>query len=250
LREQAAPMTQAELQRRCLLRREEATELIGQLHATGRVLQTPDVRLAHPAVVEEAAARIVSAIQAFHTAQPQQAGIEHHAVRASVGGNADVFELAAASARKAGRIEFNGSVFALPGWKPRISDPEQQLSEQLAAAFQKARWAAPTPEELAATLGIAPERVAKLTRLLQERGELVRLDDRVLMHRDAVEAGKQIALRLFTRRPAFTTMDFRDALGVSRKFAVPLLDHLDRARFTVRSGNNRTPGAEAKKMMS
>ena len=45
-------------------------------------------------------------------------------------------------------------------------------------------------------------------------------------------------------------MDFRDALGVSRKFAVPLVDYLDKIRFTVRSGNNRTPGVEAKKLLN
>ena len=44
-------------------------------------------------------------------------------------------------------------------------------------------------------------------------------------------------------------MEFRDALGVSRKFAVPLVDYLDKIRFTVRSGNNRTPGVEAKKLV-
>jgi hypothetical protein len=44
-------------------------------------------------------------------------------------------------------------------------------------------------------------------------------------------------------------MEFRDALSVSRKFAVPLLDHLDCIRFTVRSGHNRTAGVEARKLM-
>ena len=44
-------------------------------------------------------------------------------------------------------------------------------------------------------------------------------------------------------------MEFRDALGVSRKYAVPLLDYLDRTRFTVRSGNERTPGVEARKLL-
>ena len=72
----------------------------------------------------------------------------------------------------------------------------------------------------------------------------------IWMHRDAVEAGKQTALKLFRRAPAFSTMEFRDALGVSRKFAVPLVDYLDKIRFTVRSGNNRTPGAEAKKLLN
>jgi len=78
----------------------------------------------------------------------------------------------------------------------------------------------------------------------------VRLDERVWMHRDAVEAGRQTALQLFRRGASFSTMEFRDALGVSRKFAVPLLDHLDKVRFTVRSGHHRTPGVEAKKLLS
>jgi selenocysteine-specific elongation factor len=64
-----------------------------------------------------------------------------------------------------------------------------------------------------------------------------------------VEAGRQTALKLFRRAPSFSTMDFRDALGVSRKFAVPLVDHLDKTRFTVRNGNNRTPGVEARKLL-
>jgi selenocysteine-specific elongation factor len=75
------------------------------------------------------------------------------------------------------------------------------------------------------------------------------LDDGVWMHRDAVEAGKRVAVQLFCRAPVFSTMAFRDALGVSRKYAVPLLDYLDKIRFTVRSGHNRSPGTEAKKLL-
>lgn len=248
VRESAAPLSPDELQRRCLMRAEEAATLIGELRASGRVLQTP-AGFVHPAVVEELAVKVISAVQAFHTAQPQHAGLARDTLLATVGGNAEFFNLAIESLRKGGRLEFNGTVFAQPGWKPRISDPEQQLSEQVAAAFQKAGWAPPASEELATALRVPQDRIARLTRLLQERGVLVRLDDRVTMHRDAIEAGKQVALRLFTERPAFTTMDFRDALGVSRKFAVPLLDHLDRLRLTVRSGNNRTPGVEAKRRL-
>ena len=115
--------------------------------------------------------------------------------------------------------------------------------------LQQAGCAPPSLEELAAALGEPPPRIAAMARLLAERGVVARLDDQIWMHRDAVEAGKQSALKLFARAPAFTTMEFRDALGVSRKFAVPLVDYLDKIRFTVRSGNNRTPGAEAKKLL-
>ena len=88
-----------------------------------------------------------------------------------------------------------------------------------------------------------------MVKLLLERAVLVRLDERLYIHRDALEAAKQEALRLFAQKPRFSTMEFRDALGVSRKYAVPLLDYLDRTRFTVRSGNERTPGVEARKLL-
>jgi len=93
------------------------------------------------------------------------------------------------------------------------------------------------------------ERLQKLLLLLAERGILVRLDQRSFIHRDAVDAAKQAALGLFARKASFSTMDFRDALGVSRKYAVPLLDYLDKLRFTVRSGHDRTPGVEARKAL-
>jgi len=63
--------------------------------------------------------------------------------------------------------------------------------------------------------------------VLAESGVVVRLDEWIWMHRDAVEAGKQTALKLFARAPMFSTMEFRDAIGVSRKYAVPLVDYLD-----------------------
>jgi selenocysteine-specific elongation factor len=88
-----------------------------------------------------------------------------------------------------------------------------------------------------------------MLKLLVERAVLVRLDERLCIHRDALEAAKHEALRLFAQKPRFSTMEFRDALGVSRKYAVPLLDYLDRTRFTVRSGNERTPGVEARKLL-
>jgi selenocysteine-specific elongation factor len=249
IHENAAPLTPGELRRRCRLRPDEATTLIQQLLAEQRLVATPRGSLAHPMAVAERAAQIEAATQAFHAAQPQQAGLTRETLMTTVGGDAELFGLAVDQLLRTGRATFNGVVLAQAGWRPRLSDPDEQMSEQVAAAFQQAGCTAPMPEELADRLRLPLERVTRLTRLLQERGVLVRLDDRVTMHRDAVAAGRQAALTLFRQAASFTTMQFRDALGVSRKFAVPLLDHLDRSRFTVRSGHHRTPGAEARKQL-
>ena len=123
------------------------------------------------------------------------------------------------------------------------------MSDRISAAFQSAGWAGPTAAELAATLGEPPAPVEKIIKLLVERAVLVRLDERLCIHRDALEAAKQMALRLFAQKRSFSTMEFRDAVGVSRKHAVPLVDYLDKIRFTVRSGHDRTPGVEARKLL-
>jgi selenocysteine-specific elongation factor len=250
VRESTRPLTSGNLRRQCLLPAEEGAALFDQLRARNGLLLTPSGRFTHPATVEEMAVRITHAVDALHLARPVQVGISRDALAAEAGGDPEVFGLALEGRLKSGLLEFNGAVYFRSGWRPRVSDPEQELSERAAAAFRQAGWSPPTAETLAGLLHVPVERAVRLVRFLQDRGVLVRLDDRVTMHRDAVERGKQKALELLRRSPSFTTMAFRDALGVSRKFAVPLLDHLDRVRFTTRHGHDRSPGAEARPLLA
>jgi len=249
LRESALPVTAADLQLKCLMRTEETTAMLDSLHTGGRAVPTPGGGWLHRDVIQKTATDILAAIQAFHSTNPQRAGIGREELLATLKADSKLLDLAVASLLGTKQIEHNGNVLARAGWSARVVDRDQRLCDQIAAKLQQAGWAPPSGEELAASLGEPLPRVGAMMWLLGERGVVVRLDERVWMHRDAVEAGKQTALKLFTRAPMFSTMDFRDALGVSRKYAVPLVDYLDKVRFTVRSGNNRTPGAEAKKLL-
>jgi selenocysteine-specific elongation factor len=249
LRESALPATAADLQLKCLMRAEEMTAMLDALHTGGRAVPAPGGGWLHRDIIRKTATDILAAIQAFHSINPQRAGIGREELLAGLKINSELLDLAVASLLGTKQIEHNGNVLARAGWRPRVMDHDQRLCDQIAAKLQQAGWAPPSAEELAAALGEPLPRVGAMTRLLGERGILVRLDDRIWMHRDAVEAGKQTVLKIFARAPMFSTMDFRDALGVSRKYAVPLVDYLDKIRFTVRSGNNRTPGAEAKKLL-
>ena len=244
------PLSTYDLQKKCLLRPDEMTALLEKLRAKGRVVTLPGGTLTHTAVVEETASKLLEAVQSFHATNPQRAGLSRDELFSTVGGNAEVCELAAASLVNAKWLERQGTVLARAGWSARISDRDQQLSERVSAAFKDAGLASPTALDLSTTLGEPPARVEKAVSSLAERAVLVRLDERICIHRDALEAAKQVALRLFAQKRSVSTMEFRDALGVSRKYAVPLLDYLDRMRFTVRSGHDRTPGVEARKLMS
>jgi selenocysteine-specific elongation factor len=250
LRESAVPVTAADIQQKCLMRAEETVTLLDSLRAAGRAVPAPGGAWLHREVIQKAAADLMTAIQAFHAAHPQRAGIGRDELLAQLKTDGTLLDLAVESLLQSKQLERSGTFLARAGVGARLSDRDQQLCDRIAAKLQQAGWAPPGPEELAAALGEPLPRVGAMMRLLVERGLVVKLDERVWMHCNAVEAGKQAALKLFARAPMFSTMDFRDALGVSRKYAVPLVDHLDKIRFTVRSGNNRTPGAEAKKILT
>jgi selenocysteine-specific elongation factor len=248
-RESESPATIASLQKKCWSRPEEIAAALERLRAENRVIQVPGGGWIHGAVLQKMAENILAAVQTFHAANPQRAGISREELQAALKSDPVVLAAAAESLLDSRQIERNGALWARAGWSARIPDRDQRLCDQIAAALQQAGRSPPGLAELAASANEPLPRVVAMARLLAERGVVVRLDDQIWMHRDAVEAGKQTALKLFTRAPAFSTMEFRDALGVSRKFAVPLVDYLDKIRFTVRSGNNRTPGAEARKLL-
>lgn len=282
VRESEEPATIASLQKNCWSRVEEISSALEKLSAENRVLParscdapsqnmsaTPpsrdgtgdeaspppaatrasQLRWLHRDIIQENGKNILTAVERFHAAKAQRAGISREELLVELKLNPDFLDAAIDFLLQSKQVERNGTLLARAGWSSRLPERDQKACDQIAAKMQQAGFAPPSSEELAVAMGEPAARIASLLKLLAERGVVVRLDDKIWMHRDAVEVGKQTALRLFQKAPAFSTMDFRDALGVSRKFAVPLVDYLDKIRFTVRSGNNRTPGVEAKNLL-
>ncbi len=265
VRESESPATLASLQKVCWSRPEEIVAQLQQLQAEKRLVamgggdasspssiatRASPPRWVHAEVVAEQGQQILVALEAFHAANAQRAGLGRDELLTMLKFAPESFDASLAGLILSRQVERKDALFARAGWNSRLPERDQKLCEQMATRFQQAGFAPPGLEELAAVLSESTARISILVKLLAEHGIVVKLDEKVWMHRDAVDAGKRKALELFQKRPLFSTMDFRDALGVSRKFAVPLVDYFDRIRFTVRNGNNRTPGAEAKKLFN
>jgi selenocysteine-specific elongation factor len=248
LRESTRPLAIQEISRRCYWSEAEAERCLDALQTSGLVVPTPAQGWVHRDLVRQAASRVQAAVEAFHAANPQRLGIPQADLLSESNDDPRVFSLALASLVAEGRIRQHPGGWSLAGWTVRLASADDDLKERLVSLFRSAAWTPPRPEELAVSVQQPQGRVGKMLLLLVDRGDLVRLADGLFMHREAVASAKKVALDLFARAPSFTTMQFRDALGVSRKYAVPLLDHLDATRFTVRAGNVRTPGVEARRM--
>ena len=149
-----------------------------------------------------------------------------------------------------GQLEASGLVRRAGGTvQLRRADREQEAAEQeaaaaaqLAALLRRGGLSPPAPAELAPT----PQAQRLLNRLIRE-GLAVRTTDAVqkrdiVFHRDAVEAAKQMLRLPLSQPPGLLLGEIGAVLGISRKFCVPLLEHLDATRFTRRVADRRMIG--------
>ncbi len=129
----------------------------------------------------------------------------------------------------------------------RAGSPEHAVAPELARSLaslndtvRSAGVAFPTREESErAWSGTEP--FADAARWLRDAGEWVDVVDG-WMHRDALARSIETARALFSRQPSISVADFKNALGVTRKHAIPLLEYFDRQRLTVRRGDLRIAG--------
>ena len=87
--------------------------------------------------------------------------------------------------------------------------------------------------------GLAADAFGNVMTALIEQGRLVRLSDKVTYHSDSFRRAQEAVVAHISEAGSITVGELRDRLGLSRKYAVALLEHLDDAGVTVRKGDER-----------
>ena len=245
LAECQAPVTAEQLAYKAHLPVDQVERLLPTLVAANAI----GARWLHTTVLSQAGERIATALQAFHEQNPMRDGADVVELREAADLDGDVFPAALERLLAEGRIDHPGGVVVLKGREAVVSDEDRALCKQLEQVLRDAHLEPPLPAELAERLGVGMPKLDELLQLLADQQLTHRLDEKVVMHHDAVAAAEDVVIGLFAKASGFSTMEFRDALGVSRKFAVPLLDYFDTVKLTVRRSNRRTPGVAAKQRL-
>ncbi len=230
----------AALARRLGIHAEAAAAHVDALVATGAALRlTPALAVAASASVEMA-----RRAEAFF-AERRKAGVPTLLVgrRELLGkiarelpeatGEAWLATLAAAK-----RLVVTGDQAGLPGAAASaVADEAGGFAARIEEAWRTAGFEAPGNLDLAKALGTKPQVVAGLVQHLLKSGALVRLSPEILVHAEVL-GGVEAKVREQKGR-TMSVGDFRDLLGLSRKYLIPLLEHLDRRRLTRRVGDAR-----------
>jgi len=139
--------------------------------------------------------------------------------------------------RQLGVVELSQGRVVPPGSDRHMTAAGEQLTGRLEALYREARFEPPPPAEAAARLGEPPTAVEGICRYLVQRGRMVRLEGKLLIHRDVLD---EVARSVESSGlETFTVGDFKERFGLTRKLAIPILEWLDAERVTVRHGDAR-----------
>jgi selenocysteine-specific elongation factor len=210
------------------------------LVAAGTATRAGDVLVAR-AVADGLMEAILATLRAHHQAAPLSEGIPREELReqAFARGHRAIFERALADLTAGGKIAVRERV-ALAGHRLELSPEEERARGAIERTYRNAGLTPPDAASAAAEAGVPPAVAERVMKLLQRQKVLVRLDA-LVFHDEALQRLKRdvAAMRAGESAARIDVASFKERFGVTRKFAIPLLEFLDRERVTRRMGDTR-----------
>lgn len=181
-------------------------------------------------------AELEKALAAFHKSNPLLAGMPREELRTRVMAKAPAALFDALLARTK-KMASEGELVRLATHRVQLKQDEQDARAKIEGAFAAGGLAVPGQREVLAASGVDATRAAILLATLLKEKVLIRVSPELVFHHGAIDQLKQL---LGARKGSrFTVPEFKDWTGCSRKYAIPLLEFLDRERLTRREGDAR-----------
>ena len=189
--------------------------------------------------LEALTARILGAALDFHKKNPLVSGISKEELRAQAGATPEVFEAVARMLAREKKLEMIGDLARLPGHGVVMKDEEAESKRKIEDAFASAGLKVPALSEVIAGLKVDKVRAQKIVTLLLRDKMLIKISDELVFHRSALEELRRKVAAYKVKSAKIDVAKFKELIEVTRKYAIPLLEYLDRERITRRVGDAR-----------
>jgi selenocysteine-specific elongation factor len=197
--------------------------------------------------VDKLSKTVETTLDGFHRQAPLSRGMPREAVRETVFARLadEVFQYVLSAMETASLMITDRETVRKVSHAATLSPEESKVLDNLRTAFTTAGLEVPRLDDAlaAAVSGTAfdIESARRYFQFLKESGELVKVTDEFYFSREAIDGLAKI-LRDHAAKSADKLIDvskFKELAGVSRKYAIPLLEYFDREHVTARSGDKR-----------
>ncbi|MGB8933141.1 MAG: SelB C-terminal domain-containing protein, partial [Anaeromyxobacteraceae bacterium] len=193
-------------------------------------------------VVKGLEARLLAALDAFHAAHPLAAGIGRETLRAALPPVVDprLFQRMVARLGERGELVAEGDHVRRRGHAAATgTGAGATLKEAVARALAAGGLTPPWAADLPGLVKASAADVAAVLKLLAAEGRAVRTSPELYFDASAVTALQGRLVAFLRERREISTQEFKELVGASRKYAIPLAEYFDRERITLRVGERR-----------
>ena len=186
-------------------------------------------------------ARALALLQSFHERAPLEDALHREELRQRLSRDLDprlLGRLIQALVER-GAVEAIGEGLRLKGRGRSLSLDEEAARTKAVAAIAAGALAPPTLAEIGRMLSLPVERVAGLLQGPIADHTVVKVTDELWFHGSAIADLKARLVAHLTEHREITTQQFRELVGGSRKFVIPLSEYFDREKVTLRVGEKR-----------
>ena len=206
-----------------------------------RMLGSAPIVVAPAAAVTAYAAAIRKAVEAFHRANPLLPGIPKQELRARAGrARVEIFDAALGDLVVTRALVVTGDLVAQAGREISLSTEETRAKELIEREFESAGLTVPGFASVLAKLPVDAPRAQKILQILLREKVLVKISSDLVFHRNTLLKLREMLAKYRKERGARLPITvFKELTGITRKYAIPLLEHLDREQVTRRAGDER-----------
>ncbi|MBM4162753.1 MAG: hypothetical protein FJ217_16875, partial [Ignavibacteria bacterium] len=182
--------------------------------------------------------RVKEVLDRFHRDHPLRTGMPlselHSRIKPAI--DKRLFDALCDTLGREGVVSVVSDRASRADFRVQLSSDQIRLKENIERRFLAAPLMPPGVEDVLVGTGKEGEQILQL---MIDGGELVRLEEGIVIHRNAIEQAKRSVTELFAKQRQATLSEIRQHLGITRKYAVPLLVYLDSVGFTERDGDVR-----------
>jgi len=184
----------------------------------------------HRETRERLRADALRVLEDFHRRNPLKPGMSREELRGRAGGADErVFSHLLGVLEAEGAVRSEKDKVRLASHSLQLSPEQQKVVDRIEAEFRRAGAAPPTPEDTE----------SELFQLLVADRRLIRVKEGLYFHADALRQIEGKLVALLREKKEIGPADIKDLLGISRKYAIPLLEYFDGQRVTQRVGERR-----------
>ncbi|MBI3625423.1 MAG: selenocysteine-specific translation elongation factor [Candidatus Rokubacteria bacterium] len=215
-------------------------ELLEALAASGKVVAVDREWFVHADARGRLRGQVLRVLEAFHAQHPLRAGISREELRGRAG-SADerIFSHMLGTLEAEGLVKAEKDKVRLASHQIRLSSVQRTAVDKVDTLFRSAGAAPPSPEEALSKAGLTGSEENELFQLLLEERRLIRIKESLFFHAEVLKTIEDKLVAYLKEKKEIGPAEMKDLLGISRKYAIPLMEYFDGQRVTTRVGDRR-----------